>query len=289
MKRPLTVFLLIVAALTGALSLILWRMGGMASKMYTPIAAAMMLIPGIASLLSRIICEEGFGDLGIRPRFRGHGRLYLAAWLAPALFTVLGGIIFFLIFPDSFDAKMSGYAAALEAQGASAPIELLVAAQAVSALTLGPLINLLPALGEELGWRGYLLPRLMRCTSTSRAVLLSGLIWGVWHAPLIAMGHNYGLTYPGAPWLGILTMTFACVLLGAFLSWLFVRTGSAIPCALAHGALNAIAGLGIFWVNGTVNPLLGPMALTWIGGIPMFALGAWCWHSLARKGKSEVA
>ncbi len=78
------------------------------------------------------------------------------------------------------------------------PTGLIVAIQIAISFTLGPLINTLLALGEELGWRGFLLPSLLPLGQW-RAILMSGLIWGVWHAPAILQGHNY----PSQPVLGV--------------------------------------------------------------------------------------
>lgn len=63
--------------------------------------------------------------------------------------------------------------------------------------------------------RAYLRPKLTPLGGR-RAFLLMGLIWGVWHWLVIAMGHNYGLDYPGAPWLGMLAMVWFTFLIGTF-------------------------------------------------------------------------
>ena len=97
-----------------------------------------------------------------------------------------------------------------------------------------PLINTLLALGEELGWRGSLLPELLPL-GQRRAILLSGVIWGFWHAPVILQGHNY----PSQPVLGVFLMVVFAVLVGAFFGWLYLRTRSPWAPALAHGSLNA--------------------------------------------------
>ena len=67
-------------------------------------------------------------------------------------------------------------------------------------------------MGEELGWRGFLLPKLLPIGQW-KAILVSGLIWGFWHAPVIAQGHNF----PRHPYWGILVMMFACMLLGGII------------------------------------------------------------------------
>jgi hypothetical protein len=85
-----------------------------------------------------------------------------------------------------------------------------------------------------------------------------GLIWGVWHWPVIAMGHNYGLEYPGAPWLGMMMMVWVTMGLGTFLGWLTLRSGSVWPAVIGHAAINGISALAAVCVQGNPNPLLGP-------------------------------
>ncbi|MCA1899171.1 MAG: CPBP family intramembrane metalloprotease, partial [Chloroflexi bacterium] len=96
------------------------------------------------------------------------------------------------------------------------------------------------------------------------AILLSGVIWGAWHAPVIAQGHNY----PGYPIAGIFMMIVFCVLLGAILSWLYLNTQSPWSAALAHGSVNAAAGLpALFFQPGFNMALGGTLAAptAWIG------------------------
>ena len=108
-------------------------------------------------------------------------------------------------------------------------------------LVYGPVINLFFAIGEEIGWRGFLYPALRQRMSTLPACLLVGAIWGLWHTPINLMGHNYGTSYPGFPWLGILGMCLLTTSAGTFLAWLSERSGSLWPAALAHGTINAAA------------------------------------------------
>lgn len=132
-----------------------------------------------------------------------------------------------------------------------------------------PLINTLLALGEELGWRGLLLPELLPL-GQRRAILLSGVIWGFWHAPVILQGHNY----PSQPVLGVFLMVVFTVLAGAFFGWLYLRTRSPWAPALAHGSLNAIAGLPLLFLTG-VDITLGGTLASLIGWIPLALFVAW--------------
>ena len=93
------------------------------------------------------------------------------------------------------------------------------------------------SLGEEWGWRGYLLPKLLPLGQWP-ALLISGAIWGIWHAPLIVLGANY----PGHPVLGILLMTINCTIIGTILGWTRLATGSIWPAVLGHAGFNASVG-----------------------------------------------
>jgi membrane protease YdiL (CAAX protease family) len=100
-----------------------------------------------------------------------------------------------------------------------------------------------------------------------------GLIWGVWHWPVILMGHNYGLDYPGAPFLGPLVMVWFTLTLGVLLGWLALKAKSVWPAVIGHAAVNGIANLGALLSQGQPNPLVGPTPVGLIGGAG-FALAA---------------
>ncbi|NTU88699.1 MAG: CPBP family intramembrane metalloprotease [Actinobacteria bacterium] len=144
-------------------------------------------------------------------------------------------------------------------------------------------------MGEETGWRGFLFPSLCEHISQRSAVIASGFIWGLWHAPIIYLGHNYGTDYWGYPVLGIAAMCVFCIFAGSLLCYLTLKTDSIWPAALSHGAINAIAGLGIYFMTvGTqANPLLGPAPTGLVAGIPLIALGTFCWIKLSSEKPSE--
>ncbi|PTL84540.1 CPBP family intramembrane glutamic endopeptidase [Vitiosangium sp. GDMCC 1.1324] len=112
--------------------------------------------------------------------------------------------------------------------------------QVVQATLLGPFLNLPFTFGEEWGWRGYLLPRLLPLGQW-RALVLVGVIWGLWHAPLILLGYNY----PQHPVLGVLLFTVVCVLLSLLLGWMRLATGSIWSAVLAHGSLNGLGPIAL--------------------------------------------
>ena len=115
------------------------------------------------------------------------------------------------------------------------PVFLLVAG--IQAVLLSPFIALLFGFGEEYGWRGYLQGELIRM-GRARGILLLGVIWGLWHAPVIAMGHNY----PGYPVAGIFLMIGYTVGLGFVLGYAVLKSGSVLLAAFLHALNNQVVG-----------------------------------------------
>ena len=241
------------------------------------LTAAVMFIPALGVLLTRFITGEGLQNPWLRPHFRGNLNVYLLAWFGPGLLTLLGAGIYFLLFPGSFDPELGYMAQTLAAAGADlsalpVPLPALLAVQLVQALVLAPVLNVLTCFGEEWGWRGYLLPKLADKLPPLPLLLVSGVIWGLWHAPLTIVGHNYGLDYPGFPFTGIAAMCLFCVCTGAFLSYVTLKTGSCIPAVLGHGAINGIGAVGMFLTADGGNPFIGPAPMGIVGGLPFLAL-----------------
>ncbi|MGD8403843.1 MAG: type II CAAX endopeptidase family protein [Anaerolineales bacterium] len=217
--------------------------------------------PGIAALIATVIvAKQPFRSL--RLNTLGPKRFYLWAWLLPPVLVILGGVLTVLISTAQLDTEFTFMQQQLEATGTQLPISpgMLVLIQIGQALILGPLINIIFAMGEELGWRGFLLPKLMPLGQW-KALIISGAIWGVWHAPAIAQGHNY----PDHPILGILLMTVFCILLGIIIGWMYLNTRSPWVAALAHGSINAWAGLPFLFLKPGFDTALGG-ALTSIPG-----------------------
>ncbi|MDD4541689.1 MAG: CPBP family intramembrane metalloprotease [Eubacteriales bacterium] len=205
----------------------------------------------------------------LRPHFKGHVKDYLLLYFGPTVLLFLSGAVYFLIFPASFDPELTtlqGQVASTGMQGLTASTLLIV--QVLTVVVIGPIINIIPTMGEELGWRGYLLPKLRMFLSDRAALIITGAIWGIWHLPVIVMGHNYGTDYWGYPWLGILAMIFFCVVLGTIEGYISIKLQSAIPAAMIHSTVNAGAALPIYMLKGSYNTLLGPAIVGLIGGLP---------------------
>ncbi|ESP89543.1 CPBP family intramembrane glutamic endopeptidase [Candidatus Halobonum tyrrellensis] len=291
--RRLGVFLAVAFGVSWGTAALLYATGGLTDSpaVVGPLTLAGVLVPttymfgpAVGAAAARALGRE-WDDLWLRPHPRAHRRVYAAVWLGPLLLTVLGAATFFAVFPDTFDPSMRAYAEGLGAAGVEMDPVTLAAVQVVAAVTVAPLINGLFAFGEEFGWRGYLLPKLLPLGGR-RAALLSGVVWGVWHWPLIAMGYEYGFGYAGFPWTGLLAFLPFTVALGVLFAWATLREGSVWPATLGHGAVNAAAGVGVFVVRGDPHPLLGPLPVGLLGVAPFVAVAA---YLLARSDAFDAA
>lgn len=239
------------------------------------LATTYMWAPALSNLLTRFLTQEGWGKSGMRMYFRQGWPLWIAAWLLPAVVTILGAAVFFAIFPQYY-AGLKVVANQLQAAGQPATGNLwgFVAIQVVVGVLISPIVNGIFTFGEEFGWRAYLLPKLLPLGKW-RAMVLQGVIWGVWHWPVIAMGYEYGFNYAGFPWLGMLTFLLFTFCAGIFLAWVTLCGRSVWPAMIGHGAINGIAALAVLFVQGSPPQLLGPLPVGVIAmsGYIILALG----------------
>jgi membrane protease YdiL (CAAX protease family) len=121
----------------------------------------------------------------------------------------------------------------------------------------GITISAVFTLGEELGWRGFL-QRQFSHLAFWKASLLIGLIWGVWHAPIILMGHNY----PDHRVYGVGMMIAFCLLLAPLLSYVRLKSGSVLAPSIFHGTINSLAGIPLIMAVGGNDLTLGITGLS---------------------------
>lgn len=285
--RRIGIFLAFAFGIAWAIALVIYLTGGLldSPEILPGISLALALValgymwaPALGHILTRLLTREGWKDNGLPLNLERWGTWALA-WVLPALLTILGTAIYFLVFSNQFDPQLGilqQLTQAAEAQtGRPIGMDLwtLFLVQLGQAVFIAPLINGFFTFGEEYGWRAYLQTKLM-ALGFRKAVLILGIIWGVWHWPLIAMGHNYGFFYWGAPWLGMLAMVWFTLGASVIFGWLTLRGRSVWPAVIAHGATNGIAGAGVLLLrlDASPNPLLGPAAVGLIANIPWLVL-----------------
>lgn len=145
----------------------------------------------------------------------------------------------------------------------SIPPGLFLLLTAFQNIIVAPILGLLIAFGEEYGWRGYLQGELIRMGKI-KGIALVGLIWGLWHAPVIMMGHNF----PGYPGWGVVAMTLYCIGLAFFLGYAVLKTGSVWLAAFLHALNNSVASFLMVLVY-------TPADMMFSFGVGIYSLAVW--------------
>jgi membrane protease YdiL (CAAX protease family) len=147
--------------------------------------------------------------------------------------------------------NVSEFLSSLPAPQAQAmPPDTFLLVTALQGVLLAPFVALLLGFGEEYGWRGYLQGELIRLGKV-KGILLLGVIWGVWHAPVILMGHNY----PGYPVAGVFLMIGYTIGLAFVLGYAVLKSGSVLLAAYLHALNNQVLSLLIVLVYKPANPV----------------------------------
>lgn len=246
--------------------------GGMAFSMFIP-------------LIMALVVKADFKGMGWKPKIKGNVRWIIFCLIVPMFLVVMGAAIFFLIFPDLFDPKGSymlesyrqlgvDFEAQLEASGMN--FGTYRAVMIIGSMTVLPFVNMLFAIGEEIGWRGFLYPELRKGFGRVKTWLIGGVIWGAFHfGAILAGGYEYGFDYIGVPVLGPIAFTFCCISLGVLHEIIYDRTKCIWFTALFHGGFNAAATL-VLSVMSANDPeklakymIFGPAANGLISGIPI--------------------
>jgi membrane protease YdiL (CAAX protease family) len=252
-RTGILLFLIMTFGATIAVSIILWSRGVSLAEPSIEgqlAVAGAMFFPGISSLIARRLRGEGLEDAGLRWGPRG---LYIQAYFVIIIIFIaaFGLTAALLVRPDiSLSAFSQRYAVALPSRPG-----LVLLAVFIATITIAPILNSIPAFGEELGWRGYLLPRLQPL-GESEALIISGLVWGLWHVPFVLL---LGYHYPAHRAEGALLFTAIVILLGIYVGYLRLASGSTVLAAFAHGMFNS-QFYGVWQlIFPNIDPILGGM------------------------------
>ncbi|MCU4296131.1 CPBP family intramembrane metalloprotease [Brevibacterium permense] len=245
--------------------------------------SAMMFTPLIASTIASIIQRRrarARGEvLASAPRYfgfwplRSFGRVIgmtIAAFFGIMVLVVLGYLVSAAFGWLALDLDgLSGFKAQLESIPGTDSLPT-AAAIAIYLLLMfvSSVANVGVTIGEEFGWRGWLLTSL-RPLGTWPALLIIGVVWGLWHSPLILLGYNFGR--PDIAGVGF--MVGGCIMVGILFGWLRLRTGSVWPAVFAHAALNGCGAmlLSLFVDAGAPTP---DPALAAFLGVPGWTVSA---------------
>jgi membrane protease YdiL (CAAX protease family) len=210
--------LIVFLALTFALSAIFyaWSFSGAPLAQVAPL---LMWMPGIAAIVTQLVFHRTLHGIGWRP---GPWRYLTLAILMPIAYCLVIYVPVWVAGLGRFDGAYPGKVL---------PFVPFALAQ-----------GLLLALGEEIGWRGFLAPTVYRALGFAWAGIGTGLVWALWHVPLIVVG-GYDANTP--VWYGIGCFMISVTAISVMMAWLRIRSGSLWPAALVHGVHN-VAIQGIF-------------------------------------------
>lgn len=235
------------------------------SPLGTGLAAVCMLFPLIATITLQLMAhEKPLRNIGVSWKVN---RWWFIGWLLmPVIALIITGVSALMpgteLTTNSELIQTQVTAMNEMAQGQSGiaitPM-LFIGITIISGLFTGATINALFAFGEESGWRGYLLSQ-FKGQHFTKSALIIGAIWGVWHSPLILLGHNY----PEHPVAGVFMMVLLCMAFAPLIQYFRVKSGSVIVAAIMHGTFNAVAGLSILLINNFNELICGSTGLAGI-------------------------
>ncbi|MCS7185044.1 MAG: CPBP family intramembrane metalloprotease [bacterium] len=261
-------FLVLTFSLSWGISLAFYLIDG---KWYSSIGILVsilyMLCPLIAVvILEKIIYKNNIQEsCAIRLQFN---IWFLIAWVLPLILSFASFGVASLFPSVEVTPAMEGFFERLSKtmtqqqiqqmrqQLESLPVNPLVI-MIIQSLLAGITINTIIAFGEEIGWRGFLYNELSRKLNFWQLSLLMGVIWGVWHLPLILQGHNY----PTNPVLGVFWMIIFCVLYTPIFNFIRIKSNSVIADAILHGSLNATYGFSVLFLKGGNEFIVGMLGI----------------------------
>lgn len=225
-------------------------------QFYTILQTGFTALPVVTALIVRKITGvQSKSKLSLR--VWNHYKMWAFSALAPAVLIVLGAVLYFSVFHYEYSkvfalGKLIGNDISI---GITNPIVFSIVCIITSALCIP--IQLLE-LGEEVGWRGYLLWFQVEKYGAPKAVLINGFEWGLAHMPLIYLGFNYSNDNPGAPWSNMALMMLVCIVMGIIFSYVTLKTGNCMYAAIMHGVVNVIGEIPVFCSVSLKSGLLGP-------------------------------
>jgi membrane protease YdiL (CAAX protease family) len=284
-RQELFTFLVLAFGLSSIFYYLIISAGGMQSE-GAGLVVGLMWCPGIAALITRLAFQRNLRGLGWG---LGKLRYLLASYGTPLAYALLAyGAVWLASRGAFFNSEVLGKIAerlnerfgwGVDTSGAAAGAFFLLVA------TQGVLVNCLFALGEELGWRGLLVPRLAETQSFTRTSAISGAIWAVWHWPLILLAGYEG----GSRAFSLAAFTLMVVAASFIFAWLRLASGSVWTAVLLHGSHNAFLQ-GFFdpltRSEGAAKYLAGEFGI--VTAVAVVLVAWWYWR---RRGKlpSEAA
>ena len=239
-------------------------------KVYQLLAKGFTAVPVIAAFLTRRLTGVQF-KYSLSLKVWKNWKAWLFSAFVPGILIGIGAVLYYIIFRGQYSG-VCRYGALFGSDVSvlvKNPLIFMLVCALISAAAVP--IQLLE-LGEEIGWRQYLLGFQKEKYGYRKAVFINGMEWGLAHLPLIWFGFNYSLENFGAPWSNMVLMMLLCVVLGTIISYITIRTGNCMYAAIIHGTVNVAAEIPVCLSFDMKNGLLGPNPTGIVSMIPLIIL-----------------
>ena len=212
MKKPVKIFFIVLITLSVILNLMLAKEGSIKTSLGQSLVLMMMFVPTISYIVTRFICKSQVGKVKLR---FGKIKAIILAYLLPFIYvSITYGIIWcFGFYKGNFDVTL-----------------LLIG-------LAGTIVNVMATIGEEIGWRGFLLDEFLKTKSPLAATISVGLIWSLWHIPGLIFtdyGNTVNLIY------GIPFFVISLTMLSIPMSYFVLKANNIWPAILMHASHNAL-------------------------------------------------
>jgi len=239
-QRQVMIYLLLTLAFSSVFYFLILRAQdlGAAGGLYT---VGIMWCPSLAGAATLKLSGRKLTDLGWKwpqPRYA------LMSWFIPLLYGLIAYVIVWASGMGAFpNHEFMDHLVARMGLRVSPELSTIVYVSLVG--TSGLVRSLASALGEEIGWRGFLVPELFKTTGFTTTALISGIVWSCWHYPLLIWG-NYNAGTP--TWYGLTCFTVMVVAISFVFAWMRLKSGSLWTGALLHASHN-------LYIQGVFTPL----------------------------------
>lgn len=189
-----------------------------------------MFTPTMAHIITRLVTREktNVKELLLPANLKGNVKYYITAVVVPYIMFIVSSIILIIFWVEDYNIK-------------ECPIVTNTGDFITSNLVIigNSFFIFHVCFGEEFGWRAYLTPKLESLMPEPLALIVSGIIWAMWHGVLIKdYGFDFGTGYKFFPYAGYIAMSIMCIFMGSFLTWITKKTGSIYPASIAHTAID---------------------------------------------------
>lgn len=244
---------------------------GKGDAMSTPLGNLLYMIacfmPAIAGVVVCVFMKERIRTLNLLPKLQGNTKVYLLAIISAVVISIIDPLVMALFFPKvgRFSAEVSG---------------VVIIFTVIQYVAIGCL-QFFMLMGEEIGWMGFLFPRLEKMCGTTLGIVLTGVVRGLWHVVLFLQDGKF-------MWQDFGMLIFTNIVGGCMLIMLTKMSKSVVPAAVFHSLTNSIPSVLLAFM--TVDPVAyeeQEMIVTLAGYIPYVIIMAICYIVIIKRYRTK--